>query len=312
MNIPKKCFNAISIGQAALNTIRQNQYGQVHSVFDRTFNILFGGELVGVGLNNVSLSPIDMIADIPNTDSMLKLGIKKGMKVEFKSNQLMVGDLMVILLKGVKSWHPATKVELPHGLEEITRNLELAKRAAVVHYRIEGLGQLLPEVDRIFEGQLPAIENLNEFAKESLPHTIKLLKSARCADITGVKKSAENLIGLGLGLTPSADDMLVGFTSSLWWISHSLNKGLDTVHQINEAVVFRVERTNLLSRQLLRHAAKGEVNEHLTELLEGVLSRTTSDIGKLVEKIMEIGETSGLDMTLGILFGIRLGVEITK
>ena len=45
-----------SIGSAAFDALRRSASGDVHSVFDRIFNILIGGELVGVARSGISKS----------------------------------------------------------------------------------------------------------------------------------------------------------------------------------------------------------------------------------------------------------------
>ncbi|MDI6884288.1 MAG: DUF2877 domain-containing protein, partial [Hadesarchaea archaeon] len=117
--------------------------------------------------------------------------------------------------------------------------------------------------------------------------------------------------GLGPGLSPSADDMLSGFISALGWVSRSLNRGVDRVDKVNGAIVSQAGGTNLLSRQLLEHAARGEVNERLGELLEALLAGPASGINPLVERVMKIGETSGIDMMVGLLLGVRVGFGTT-
>lgn len=88
-----------SIGSAAFDALKRSASGEVHSVFDRIFNILIGGELVGVTQSGVSLSPINLITDIPSSKSMPSLGIRKGMKVRRVSDRVLVGEALEISLK---------------------------------------------------------------------------------------------------------------------------------------------------------------------------------------------------------------------
>jgi hypothetical protein len=224
--------------------------------------------------------------------------------------RMLVGDSIVISLEGVKRWRPPTSVKKHLGVELIARNIELAKSRAIDEDGDEGFGQLLRHIDAIARGEAPAVSGLNRAARKALPHIIDLLRSARSGEIDGVKGAANGLIGLGPGLTPSADDMLTGFTAALWWVSGSLKRGKTRAASVNNAIVFQSSTTNLLSRQLLQHAARGEVNQRLGELLRAILAGKESEIGPLVEKLMKIGETSGIDMTLGLLLGMKLGLEM--
>ncbi len=282
----------------------------MHSVFERTFNILIGGELVGVARSGVTRSPINVITDISAAKSMSALDIHKGARVQISDNRVLVGDVLEISLKDVKVWQPKTRAEGCPDPELVGRNLELAERLAADKARREGLGQLLPSVGDIALGAQPQISDLNQVAKRALPQIVGLAKSAKAGNVAGIKQHGRNLVGLGPGLSPSADDMLSGFMVAHWWMANSLGGDLSQVKAENEAIVESVEKTTLISQQLLKHAAKGETNEAVEELLGAILTGTAADVEAGVERVSTIGETSGIDMMVGLLLGVRLGLEI--
>ncbi len=305
----ERFVRAAFIGPAAFDALKRSTAGEVHSVFDRTFNILIGDELVGVAQSGVSRSPINLITDIPSGESMSSLGVRKGMQVQKVGNRVLVGEVLEISLKDAQLWRPKTSAERCPGPELIKRNLELVKRLAVNKGGREGLGQLLKHIDEIAAGKMPQTSNLNAVARAVLPRLIDLVKATKSENVGGVKEAAQKLIGLGPGLSPSADDTLSGFTAALWWVSHSLGKGIDRVKKINETIISCSGTTTLLSQQLLRHAAKGETNERVGELLEAILAGAPPDIEKWIEEVLKIGETSGIDMMVGLLLGLEIGLE---
>jgi len=306
----RRSAKAISIGPAAFGALKQSTIGEVHSVFDRTFNILIGGELVGVARSGASRSPINLITDIPPSESMPSLGVQKGMQVRRVGDRVLVGEVFEISLDGAELWQQKTRAERYLDPELIQRNLDLAKQLAASKARREGLGQLLPFVNEISAGKVPQTSDLNMAAKAVLHPLVDLVNAARSENVERVKGVAQKLIGLGPGLSPSADDALSGFTAALWWVSNSLNKGVDRVKKINEIIVGCSGTTTLLSQQLLKHAAKGETNERVGELLEAILTGTTPDVKKSVEEVLQIGETSGIDMMVGLLLGLHIGLEM--
>jgi len=299
----------VSITPAALEAVKSSTVGVVHSVFERTFNILIGGVLVGVVRSDISLHPVDMRTDVPPGETMPSLGVKKGMPVRVLESKLLVGDILEINIADAKIWKPPTKVEKPLAPNEISRNLELAKQTAVSRTCAEGLGQLLKHLDAIERGEMPAAGDLNDVARKALPNIVGLVKAVRNGNTAAVENTAKNLVGLGPGLTPSADDMLVGFTGALGWTSRSLGKDADMVGKINVAIASHADRTNLLSRQLLQHAARGDVNERLGELFTAILAGPASKVEPLVTRIMKIGESSGIDMMVGLLLGVQVGLR---
>jgi len=297
---------AVFIGHSAFDTLKRGDAGEVHSVFDRTFNIIIGDELVGVARNSISRSPINLITDIPSSKNMPSLGVRKGMQVRKVGNRVLVGEVLEISLEGAQLWRPKTRAERCLGPELIKRNLELAKQLAASKGGREGLGQLLKHVDEIAAGKMPQTSDLNMVARAVLPRLIDLVKAAKSENVEGVKGTTQKLIGLGPGLSPSADDTLSGLTAALWWVSHSLNKKINRVKKINETVVSCSNKTTLLSQQLLKHAAKGETNERVGELLEAILAGAPPDVESGVEEVLKIGETSGIDMVVGVLVGLNL------
>ena len=301
---------ATFIAPAALEALKSGAAGEVHSVFERTFNILIGGELVGVAQSGVSRNPINLITDIPASESMSALGVCKGMRVQKVGGRLLIGEVLEISLEGAELWQPKTRAEKCLDSKSIKRNLELAKKLAADKAGREGLGQLLSRVDEISASKVNLTPDLSAVARAVLPLLVQLLDAVKSEDIRGVGRVTQKLIGLGPGLSPSADDALSGFMAALWWVSHSVNRGVDSMEEINRTIVDQASNTTLLSRQLLQHAARGEVNERVQEFLETILSGAPSDVSTKVDRVLEIGETSGADMMVGLLLGARVGLEM--
>lgn len=301
--------SAIFIGPAARNLLKRDTTSEVHSVFERTFNIMIDGRLVGIARNDVARSPINVITDIRPSESMSSFGIHKGTQVRRRNNQVLVGDVLEISLEGTKLWRPRTRAEGHIDLELVERNLDLAKQLAAGKSGREGLGQLFPHVDEIASGIAPHVSDSNQVIEAALLHLVTLVKSVRAGDTRGVEKSAQKLVGLGPGLSPSADDTLAGFMAACWWIANSLGRELDRVRAMNGAIVGQMEKTTLMSQQLLEHAAIGETNEAVGKFLESILVGTAADVKAGLEKVSRIGETSGIDTAVGVLLGLNLGLS---
>ena len=139
---------------------------------------------------------------------------------------------------------------------------------------------------------------------------MNLFKAIRYESIDEIKKISRNLIGLGPGLSPSADDVLMGLMIALWWSTNSLGGDIGRVKKVNEAIISHANKTTLLSQQLLRHAARGETNEAVEILLDGIFMGESEDIGVSAQRVLKIGETSGTDMMAGILLGLRAGFTL--
>jgi len=302
-------FKATSIGSAAFDALK-NGDGEVHSVFERTFNILLGDELVGIARSDVARSPINLITDIQPNESMSSLGIVRGMRVSKTENRLSVDGALEISLEGAEIWQPKTCAKGRSTFEHAKKNLKTLEKFVASNGRREGLGELLSHIDEIAIGKISPTSDFNDIAKVVLPSLMNLFKAIGSENIDGIKKNSRNIVGLGPGLSPSGDDALMGLMVALWWSANSLGGDIERVKKINEAIISNANKTTLLSQQLLRHAARGETNEAVETLLDGIFVGGPEDIGISAQRVLDIGETSGTDMMAGILLGLRAGFTL--
>jgi hypothetical protein len=104
--------------------------------------------------------------------------------------------------------------------------------------------------------------------------------------------------------------MLAGLMAGLRWAVNSFGGDVNRVDEVNRTIVGHVaENTTLLSQQLLKHSALGEVNEAVEGLLEAILADEAENVKTAAEKVLAIGETSGVDTIVGILLGLLLGID---
>lgn len=133
----------------------------------------------------------------------------------------------------------------------------------------------------------------------------ELTTAARRLDATALPPPLTALIGLGAGLTPSGDDLLVGFLAGLWCTALERNERLEFLSKLGETVIALSPRTNDISRTYLLHAAHGKVSRRLLDLAQ-VISHG-EDNGRLLaaaESAMQAGHTSGMDTVTGLLAGM--------
>ena len=109
---------------------------------------------------------------------------------------------------------------------------------------------------------------------------------------------AARLIGLGPGLTPSGDDVLVGIEAAL----HALDR--PTAGFLARALGDVEDRTTAVAATLLLHAAAGEFAERLQVLLRALLGPDDGTIAAAVDRAAAWGATSGTDCLLGVLIGL--------
>ncbi|MEM2192735.1 MAG: hypothetical protein QXG38_03880, partial [Candidatus Hadarchaeales archaeon] len=104
-------IRATIVSSKLFENIKGISRGKIHSVFERTFNILVGGSLIGVGRRDVSPGPFSIIVDLSSGKTMKELGIKRGMPVVVENGEIKIGDLIIINTSGARMWRSKTRTE---------------------------------------------------------------------------------------------------------------------------------------------------------------------------------------------------------
>lgn len=306
-----KVLRAISIGLGAFNSVsRWGRIGQVYSVFERTFHIVSPvDDVVSVVRKDVLNGPLNIVIDLAPNVSMLTLGVKEGDEVIRVQNDILIGNKTIISLGSAKVW----SARRPHGkilgVDGIKRNLDVVKEVAQSEGRYDGLGLLLTYADEIALGKSLEIQDLNTVARIALPKIKNLMRAIRKRNLKSVKKTVENLVGLGPGLTPSTDDMLTGLMISLNLIKQF--KANDYFSEVNKAIMVAVNgRTTMLSQGFMKYAAIGEVAEPIRDMIEAIFTGSMDEVAVNTRRVLTFGETSGVDTIFGVLLGIYLGLSL--
>jgi hypothetical protein len=104
------------------------------------------------------------------------------------------------------------------------------------------------------------------------------------------------LVGLGQGLTPSGDDLLVGLTAALTALGQPIARPLAAAWATD------AERgTGLVARTFHRNAAVGEYTERMHTLMASILAGPASGIDTAVRRAADWGASSGGDTLVGVV-----------
>jgi hypothetical protein len=118
-----------------------------------------------------------------------------------------------------------------------------------------------------------------------------------------IQQAAKRLAGLGPGLTPAGDDLLVGAMHGLF-ASQPEDESSRLSHLISTAAV---PRTTALSAAWLLAAARGESGEPWHQLIDAIAIQDEEALHKAVMRILPTGHTSGSD-ALGGFLGVLQGL----
>jgi hypothetical protein len=137
-----------------------------------------------------------------------------------------------------------------------------------------------------------------------------LHQKAKAGDLTGAREALNPLLGLGEGLTPAGDDLLLGWLLTLNRWHETLAPGLD-LQPLNRAIVTAAyEKTTTISANLLECAAQGEGDERLINVLDalmcvGVQHADPLRVSNLVKPLLSWGSSSGVYAFMGM--GVAVG-----
>ena len=127
----------------------------------------------------------------------------------------------------------------------------------------------------------------------------------------GAANALVALLGLGVGLTPSGDDIVAGILASLVWQArlgsippHFAQHMVDAIRETAPAM------TNDISVRLLWHAGDGLLYAPAMELGAAMLGGYVVSMAAQTQRLLSIGHSSGADMAVGLLAGLVAGIEI--
>jgi len=265
-------INAVRVGEKWL-PFRQGGarlFFSVHSVFNRVVNVSTDRELLSVTASNVG-----------GSSSFLSLA---GSKVDFG---VAAGE-RCILCEGRMSIanHTINFMETPPWKGPITKNYRHKVRK-------ENISAFKAVLDR-------------KAAPGSAWRIVNGASESRFGGLGAIRRLredpslAEKLIGLGLGLTPAGDDMLVGY---LAMANHTYEDTgfTDILHGV---VSDSLGKTVDISAQILKNALDCDYHGYVQGCIRDLCEGGQEDIYISTASLLNIGATSGSDIACGMYFGM--------
>ncbi|BCV22684.1 DUF2877 domain-containing protein [Moorella sp. Hama-1] len=123
-------------------------------------------------------------------------------------------------------------------------------------------------------------------------------------------EAVKTLLGLGPGLTPSGDDLLVGYMSGLELIATKNSRARDIKKILQSVMLSCLAMTNEISQAHIKWACAGYYMEPLTILLTEIAEGRKGNIYTTIKKLLVRGASSGTDTTMGLLWALENGKEM--
>jgi hypothetical protein len=281
-------LEALSAGTEAA---RGRFNGTVHSVFDNACNIAIDdGRLLALLAPRTANVPHGVRIDLPRGVAFTGR-LVAGQRVGCRTDRLrFAGTELTIDLASAKPW----RSELGAPGIDLAR-LEVAAAwwtAWQAWRRFRGTGR-----------EPTALVPLRRAVERRALVLAAATRRLRCGSAA---LAMARMVGCGPGLTPSGDDLIVGFLAGLWRARGADPERLRFVASLGLAVSAAAQATSEVSRAYLIHAARGRFSEPIA-----ILTRQLGD-GANAEQVegataaaLQVGHLSGSDGVLGLLLGLR-------
>jgi hypothetical protein len=274
--------------------------GIVHSVFDNACNIqLDKNSLITLISPILPNYPSAIKLDIAEDQKLCSIGFKVGMKAVVNKNEIKIPEVCIsIKLTGAKVWDSSPLFLRSKISEEIlNKNIEKIRDLTLKYGEIEGIASIL-DGDKV----------ANHYKDFIIDSVRKLTRGIKYNDYKMITEASKRLIGLGPGLTPAADDFLLGILASLYYIGYYFGNHLENLKKIAGFIIYDLPgRTTFISEIMLRNGMKARFSEPIRNLMFAVIHNTS--VQDKCINLLNIGGTSGSDCAAGIVFG---GVLMSK
>lgn len=295
-------INAKAASTHVFPVMDQFPNGDVHSVFNNSFNLMFGNRLIHIGAIEQGLSPFGIaVQGSKAADITACIRHEKNAVWNAEQGVLLIGKSAVIHTVQAEKHDLALSSDEVPDLNRLNKYAKRCARHLQQNGFKAGLLDTLEEqailLDYLIEDKtgsisfLKQLEELEQLAKGRLQITPEIVY--------------DYWIGRGPGLTPSGDDMLTGLLASLEMqgllsleLRASLKEYLDRQG---------LKRTTQVAYEYLLYALRGFFHGSIQELCMAFASLDEGRFNQALIEMERVGHTSGIDTILGMLIGIKAG-----
>jgi hypothetical protein len=245
--------------------------------------------------------------------------LKGSVRASFHGNgsHLEIGGRLRLDLTRSRPWIPPA-ITIEAAPAALNNALDLLSGVIAGQREVAGLGPLSPYLAELLDGDEGSPESaildppdppapLLRVASRALR---ELGRAWHGGDSAAASTAALRFLGLGPGLTPSGDDLLMGLLAVCRWSeSYSERAALMGPPLAKRVLEQAPTATTRISARLLAHASNGLLYEPAMTLAACLFSARIDRIEPAASRLFAIGHSSGTDMALGILVGARLSLR---
>nr|WP_282558894.1 DUF2877 domain-containing protein [Providencia alcalifaciens] len=268
--------------------------GCIEQVFNKAINFSVNHQLYTLLSSQIDNAPNS--CRLINKD-FLSCKINVGDSVFILNNEIHIGENYAISFLLCTTWKPSTIYFVAEKINDKDYLFFLKSKFneidSILNKRTHSLFNY--QGNNLF--YLESSKKLNEL-RFSLINALMNKQSSEVANIVS------QFIGLGIGLTPSGDDYLVGLMAFLLLKNHPANSFYISFYQ---GILHSKGNTTPISAITLEKALDQGYRENMHQLIQCLVDGRNENIYPKILEILNIGSSSGCDM----LFGIRDALFLT-
>ncbi|MCC5894235.1 MAG: DUF2877 domain-containing protein [Alkalibacterium sp.] len=275
---------------ALMNAAREREVvGSVVNIFDKVINVETSHPtaLITIAGANVIRAPYMLKITNEKAFEELKRTVNIGDIVRFRKDGVMSLNTDRLIIRSSSLWdcamhsHPADELEMTNLQYEINHFLKNEGKPG-------GILNAFLSQSSIINGQPLFLSIYDKYFNRLITQLSQ----------TFTGDNLKKFIGLGVGLTPSGDDFIVGLLAAL----RSSEAGYHFEKTIKRELTKEsiANKTTRVSSHMISYALDGDFNEALLNLLNGRDPLRTS-----LMQVNSIGSTSGTDMLAGVSFALE-------
>jgi len=132
---------------------------------------------------------------------------------------------------------------------------------------------------------------------------VRLLQLLKTTDLDGILSTLRPLLGLGAGLTPAGDDLILGLLLAYNRWGPALRPVFDLAELDDRLNRAASQKTTLLSANLIACASQGQADERLVNALDGMITGNPAP-DQCARSLSSWGNSSGCDALVGMALAI--------
>jgi len=156
-----------------------------------------------------------------------------------------------------------------------------------------------------WQGPLPSDARAQPTSQclDSLAEALRILDIRPSVDVLGplTPKTVDRWIGLGPGLTPAGDDVVLGYLAA----DNHLGQDIEWTKAMHKAVFDVLGQTTTLSAQMLRDALRCDYHESIQRVIAILCALSSENLLTALRCLTRIGASSGASM----VYGMQLALE---